>query len=213
MRYECTDKVTKTDGVYRWYADVDMKNSRFFRRDTIIAVVVFTVLVWGLGIPMIIVAGRSGKINPVSIFLGFLLIYILMAGGTIAYYLVKTRGKNTSKRFGYEMNKTVLMYDQVFGAILPDVWMKKRTPDETDEEFGERYMDARRIALRRGSDNKPGYYRFDDVRKVTVDPKMNALYLRETLINSTLPVHANSYILYNGYIKDTGAEPHETTIF
>jgi hypothetical protein len=27
----------------------------------------------------------------------------------------------------------------------------------------------------------------------------------ETLINSAIPVHANNYILYNGIIKNTGA--------
>ena len=35
---------------------------------------------------------------------------------------------------------------------------------------------------------------------------------RETLINSVVPVHVNSYILYNRSIKNTGERPHESTI-
>ena len=36
---------------------------------------------------------------------------------------------------------------------------------------------------------------------------------RETLINSAIPVHARSYILYNKSIKNIGAKLYETVIF
>ena len=36
---------------------------------------------------------------------------------------------------------------------------------------------------------------------------------KETLINSAIPVHARSYILYIESIKNIGAKLHETVIF
>ena len=52
----------------------------------------------------------------------------------------------------------------------------------------------------------------EGIRELTIEIR-RTYKTKETLINSAVPVHANNHILYNRNIKNTGAEPHESTIF
>jgi hypothetical protein len=57
--------------------------------------------------------------------------------------------------------------------------------------------------------SKPVTSQYEANTKLIAHQLSNSIRLNkkaeETLINSAIPVHANNYILYNGIIKNTGA--------
>ncbi len=185
MEYTNRVKLNK-DGVYRWYYDVDMRKNPHMLQTLMFFMAIIGTIIAGILAVLFITDGSMSIGTVALIVLG---IYALVFGiGFLAYlpfYLIQ----HGVSRYSYDMNGDGIFLhmfksEQIAGSIANAVGTAASLTGQGIHN------------MRPAEDS--GYTAFKSIRKIILDPRHDAIYIRTLLVHNYVYVCKEDY----GFIKN-----------